>query len=163
MNVLLVIFLAQAAFGSHANSPGVRSGFDSLNVSFLGNWPFGPSYAVSYDLTRNLVFLGSGGGVYILDVSDPQNPTKVSEEIHTRGIVYGLFYIPSTQTLLIADGPGGLDVWDVSSVQSPYQLSWYPTPGNAFDIFVSGTYAYVADSNGGLRIINVSTPQTHTK
>ncbi len=39
--------------------------FDSSNVRFVGNWPFGPSYAVEVDSTRELVFCGSGGGVYI--------------------------------------------------------------------------------------------------
>ncbi|RKZ20949.1 hypothetical protein DRQ18_05300, partial [bacterium] len=47
------------------------SGFDSLNVTFVGNWPFGPSYAVTVDTTRNLIFLGSGGGVYVLDGDNP--------------------------------------------------------------------------------------------
>lgn len=42
---------------------------DSLNVRFVGNWPFGKSYAVAIDSARNLAFCGSGGGVYILDVS----------------------------------------------------------------------------------------------
>jgi hypothetical protein len=30
--------------------------FDSLNCRFVGNWPFGPAYAVAYDSARNLVF-----------------------------------------------------------------------------------------------------------
>ncbi|MEO0076934.1 MAG: hypothetical protein ABIK19_04655, partial [candidate division WOR-3 bacterium] len=64
--------------------------FDSLNCRFVGNWPFGPSYTVAYDQTRNLCFLGSGGGVYILNVSNPSNPIKVSEAIHTRSFVNGL-------------------------------------------------------------------------
>ncbi|MEO0246217.1 MAG: hypothetical protein ABIM82_07725, partial [candidate division WOR-3 bacterium] len=34
----------------------VKSGFDSLNVHFIGNWPFGPSYAVTFDPLRNLIF-----------------------------------------------------------------------------------------------------------
>ena len=46
-----------------------KAGFDSLNVRFVGNWPFGKSYAVCVDSVRNLVFVGSGGGIYVLDVS----------------------------------------------------------------------------------------------
>ncbi|MGC8798212.1 MAG: hypothetical protein ACP5PK_06080, partial [candidate division WOR-3 bacterium] len=53
------------------------AGFDSLNTRFVGNWPFGHSYAVAYDQARRLVFCGSGGGVYVLSVSNPSNPEKV--------------------------------------------------------------------------------------
>ncbi len=37
---------------------------ESLNVRWVGAWPFGPAYAVAGDSARDLVFLGSGGGVY---------------------------------------------------------------------------------------------------
>jgi len=43
-------------------SPVFRAGFDSLNTRFIGNWPFGCSYAVVYDSVRQLVFCSSGGG-----------------------------------------------------------------------------------------------------
>ena len=36
----------------------------------------------------------------------------------------------------------------------------YDTGGSAFGVFISGSYAYVADSYTGLRIIDVSDP-TH--
>ena len=80
-----------------------KAGFDSLNVRFVGNWPFGPCWAVCVDSARNLVFVGSGGGVYVLDVSQVSNPVRVSE-IRTRGIIYGLYYDNTTQMLYVADG-----------------------------------------------------------
>lgn len=36
----------------------------------------------------------------------------------------------------------------------------YDTPGNAYYVEVQGSYAYVADFNGGLRIIDVSNPSS---
>jgi hypothetical protein len=66
--------------------------FDSLNMSFVGNYPFSYCYGVEYDSVRNIAFLGSGGGVYVIDVSDPANPLKLSESLHTRGLVYGIAY-----------------------------------------------------------------------
>ena len=47
---------------------------DSLNVRFVGNWPFGACWGVELDSTREIGFLGSGGGVYIIDVSNPEDP-----------------------------------------------------------------------------------------
>jgi len=71
--------------------------FDSLNVRFMGNWPFGNPYNVAYDSVRNLAFLGSGAGVYILDISDPSNPVKLSESLHSREfILWELFYDAGT-------------------------------------------------------------------
>ena len=51
---------------------------DSLNCRFVGNWPFGFSEAVALDPARNLAFCGSGGGVYVLDVSNPAQPQENS-------------------------------------------------------------------------------------
>jgi hypothetical protein len=132
--------------------------FDSLNVSFAGNWPFGPSYAVACDAIRDLAFCGSGGGIYILDVSSPSFPLFLSEGIHTRGIVYGLFYEGSLQRLYIAAGTAGIEIWDVADPQVPAKLGYYDTPGKANSIFVAGSYAYVADMSAGLRVIDISTP-----
>ncbi|MGB9721928.1 MAG: hypothetical protein ACPL28_10680, partial [bacterium] len=110
---------------------GSKAGFDSLNTRFVGNWPFGPSYAVAYDQARSLVFCGSGGGVYILDVSNPSNPQKVSEKIHTRGVVWNLFYDGANTRLYIADGQGGLEIWNIQDPANPYKLGYYFTPGYA--------------------------------
>ena len=138
----------------------VSSSFDSLNVRFVGNWPFGLPFAVAYDNVRNLAFAGSGGGVYILDVSVPSNPIKISEAIYTRGVVEGFFYESSNQQLYIADGQGGLEIWNVANTESPSKLGYYFTPNYALDVYVSGSYAYVADEFAGLRIINVSDPSS---
>ena len=137
--------------------------FDSLNVRFIGNWPFGSSLAVAYDLVRSLAFCGSGGGVYILDLSVPSAPVKLSELIKTRGIVYGLSYEPSDSMLYIADGTAGIEIWDASNPSLPTIVGSYDTPGIAYGVAVSGSCAYVADWNSGLRVIDVSTPSNPTE
>ena len=142
---------------NHYEDSGSVKG-DSLNVRFVGNWPFGLSYAVAYDSLRSLAFCGSGGGVYILNVSDPSSPVKVSEGIHTRSLVYGLFYDASSERVYIADGDAGLEIWDVSTPSSPVKLGFYDTPDQAHGVAVSGTYAYVADGSSGLRVIDISDP-----
>ena len=130
---------------------GVTPAQDSLNCREKGSWPFGWSYAVAYDASRNLAFCGSGGGVYVLDVSNPAQPQKLSEAVHTRGVVYGLCYQPNR--LYIAAGQAGLEVWDVTNPESPARLGYYDTPGYALGVAVAGNYAYVADGSSGLRVI----------
>ena len=89
---------------------------DSLNTRFFGNWPFGEAASVALDPERNLTFLGSGGGVYVLDMSDPAEPVKLSEAIHTRGVVHGLFFEAKSESLVpacllyVATGGAGLEV-----------------------------------------------------
>ncbi|MEO0068571.1 MAG: hypothetical protein ABIK23_05510 [candidate division WOR-3 bacterium] len=124
---------------------------DSLYCREKGSWPFGPSYAVALDPARNLAFVGSGGGVYILNVSNPSSPVKVSEAIHTKGLVYGLYY--QANRLYIAAKEAGLEIWNVTNPEAPARLGGYDTPGYARGVAVSGNYAYVADGDAGLRII----------
>jgi hypothetical protein len=47
----------------------------------------------------------------------------------------------------------GLRVIDVSNPSSPREVGFYETLGLAEDVAVSGTYAYVADGEGGLVIL----------
>ncbi len=158
---------------SNTENPGnntkdfyLASGFDSLNVQFVGNWPFGSSYVVEIDGSRNLSFLGSGGGVYILDISDPSNPQKISEKIHTKGRVYDIFYDSLTQNLFIACDKGGLEIWNVSDPLNPSKVGKYNSPGTTFIIrvYVQGSYAYVTADGGtdlnlkGLYIVDISDP-----
>ena len=135
---------------------GVAPAQDSLNCRGKGSWPFGPSYAVAYDASRNLAFCGSGGGVYVLDVSNPAQPQKLSEAIHTRGLVYGLCY--QANRLYIAAAVAGLEIWDVTNPAAPARLGYYDTPSQARAVAVAGNYAYVADDEAGLRVISVSDP-----
>ncbi len=135
---------------------------DSLNCRLIGNWPFGPSYAVALDPARSLAFCGSGGGVYLLNVSNPAQPVKLSEAIHTRGVVVeGLFY--HNNRLFITAEEAGLEIWDVTDASNPSFSGRLNTPGLALGVTVSGNYAYVADHDSGLRIVDVSNPQSPTE
>jgi hypothetical protein len=128
---------------------GVAPAQDSLNCRFIGNWPFGGVAAVALDSARNLAFVGSGGGIYVLDVSVPASPVKLSE-IGARGEVYGLCYLDSI--LYAGDGPAGLRVISVADPAHPAEVGYCSTPGTAWGVAVSGDYAYVADDRAGLQI-----------
>jgi hypothetical protein len=55
----------------------------------------------------------------------------------------------------IADGPGGVQIIDVSNPRAPVRVGGYDTPGYAQDIDVVGNKAYVADGNGGLVVLRL--------
>jgi subtilisin-like proprotein convertase family protein len=48
---------------------------------------------------------------------------------------------------------------DLASIPSLSEAGAHNTPGLAQGVVVSGTYAYVADGHGGLRVVDVSNPQ----
>ncbi|RMH74776.1 MAG: hypothetical protein D6681_22735, partial [Calditrichaeota bacterium] len=78
----------------------------SQNTTLIGRWPNGPCYAGF--VVGNTAYIGNGGAVEILDVSNPASPVSLGQAI---------------------------------------------TPSVVSDIFVSGSQAYVADGEAGLRII----------
>ena len=51
----------------------------------------------------------------------------------------------------MADDTTGLQVIDISDPSNPNITGNVDTPGNAYNVYVSGNYAYVADNNSGLQ------------
>ncbi len=100
-----------------------------------------------------------GGGLRIINVSDPAAPAEVgfydSPEDPWGVAVAGDY-------AYIADGVGGLRIVNVSSPVRPTEVGFYDTPGQAFGIALLENYAYVADSSG-LYIVDVSNPATPTQ
>ena len=61
-------------------------------------------------------------------------------------------------TAYIADGDG-LRIVDVSDPNTPNEIGFYGTPGDARNVAVSCNIAHVADGAGGLRIADISDPE----
>jgi len=129
---------------------GVAPAADSLNCRWVGAWPFGPSSAVALDSARDLAFVASGGGVYVLDVTDPARPVELSEAIRTRGVVLGLGL--RSNRLCVAANEAGLEIWDVSVPSGPSFMGRLDTPGQARGVAVAGSHAYVAGQRAGLQV-----------
>ncbi len=132
--------------------------YDSLNVRYIGGWPYSVPQAVLYDTTQNVIFLGSGCGVYVLDASDPFNPLEISCEIKTRGIVRGLYYDATNGNLYIATFTHGMEIWDVNDFSNPVKLGSISLPGAALGVWVNGGHAYIASIDYRLIVVDVSEP-----
>jgi hypothetical protein len=109
----------------------------------------------------------SGGGTYNLASGDfrevevrfsPQTPGDYKElpisfsNSNTDRLVYA------------AQGDGGLCIYSARETFPPTRtpISTNITGGTAYDVFVTGYYAYVADGDDGLRIFDVTDPTTTT-
>lgn len=135
----------------------------SLNINRVGAWPYGPSLAVAVDEQRDLIFLGSGGVVLILDGQDRTNPQLISESIHTAGKVSDLYYDFTTQRLFIAAGEGGMEIWNIQNPAAPVQLTIFEVLYSGYEVPVEhigvyGNYAVVSCSWGYVHSIDVSDP-----
>ena len=130
--------------------------FDSLNVQFVGNWPFAEIHNAIIDSSRDLLYCSSGGGVCVIDISTVSNPILLSEKIHTRGVVKDFFYDDINYILGIAASGGGIELWDMSDSINPQKYSTFFTKDEALGIYKTSSYCYVADMDSGLRIIDVS-------
>ena len=62
--------------------------------------------------------------------------------------------------VLLAMEELGLSIFDVSSLQSPYEVGHVDTPGDARSVATDGTHAYVADWRAGLQVIDISEPSS---
>ncbi len=99
-----------------------------------------------------------GGGEYrlqVMDLSDPSQLTVVGECAGVSGLSLSL-----SERLLCTKGKAGLSFVDISSPLEPVVEGSYPTKETAqvHGVYISGSYAYIANGYNGLRILEVSDP-----
>lgn len=162
---ILSLFFFMLSFSLNANQAnyhGLESEsqfFDSLNVRFVGDWPFARARLVECDTARDLIFLSSGAGIYVLDISNPNNPVKISEKLHSRKFISDeLFYDANTKRLYLSVSRW-FEIWDLSNPNFPTQLGQFiiSDPSYISDIYVSGSYAYCVD-NQCFSVVDVTSP-----
>ncbi len=118
-------------------------------VFVLGNY----AYVSVYWNIRS----GFGGGHWILDVSDPVNPVYAGSYARKFALQAAFLYWAITRmwrhglwVFLLSTSP-------IRPIQ--YMLGTIIRLTDALGVFVLGNYAYIADADSGLLIIDVPTPQ----
>lgn len=119
---------------------------------------------VAVAVSGNCAYLARSGhefrnGLEVIDVSNPAHCVRVGGYGgYPRGVALLGNYAYMAGELPV------LEVIDVSDPANPVGVGSYYAPGTAFDVAVSGNYAYVAKynpstpNNGGLEVIDVSDP-----
>jgi hypothetical protein len=99
-------------------------------------------------------------GVEIFNVADPATPTLLGHyPVPDEHEVNDVFALGQYAYALTADDDDGqLHILDVSDPANPEEVEAYDTPGDARQVFVTDTVAFVADGPAGVRLIDVSDP-----
>ena len=126
---------------------------DLAGVDVIGRWPHGPAQAVAN--AGDLLYMGSGARMRVIDISDPVSPTVVGE-VWLPGVVEDLAV--DEGYAVVALGDDGVRVVNVNVPTAPRVVGAVDTPGNALGIAVADGYVYVADDREGLRVIDLSVP-----
>jgi uncharacterized lipoprotein NlpE involved in copper resistance len=98
---------------------------------------------------ENIAFVGTTTGVLTLDVSDPSNPLFLSRWGLSGGSAYDLKFFG--KYLLVAGGTGGLWIMNGANLQ---------LTDNAVALAIYGTTLYVADTQGDIKVVDISNPQS---
>ncbi len=99
----------------------------------------------------------SDRGLYILDVTDPENIGRKGM-CDTPGEAKGIYICGDAA--YVADYKSGLAIIDASNPEEPALKGMYDTQGWAVAVHTSEGMAYIADWTGGLQIVDVSDPAT---
>ncbi|MFA6392426.1 MAG: DUF2341 domain-containing protein, partial [Patescibacteria group bacterium] len=125
-------------------SPG-----DLTPVFSQTNWIGGPNQSDFTDTTKfkessNVVYTETGQ----VGLSKPEETITENFSSTTKR--------DATQTT--ADWNSGTNELTLDKNITPRIVGTYDTPGTAYDVAVSGNYAYVVDSDQGLEVFDISTP-----
>ncbi len=131
----------------------------------MDGWPYAGARAVAVDADRDLLFLGSGGAILVLDVSDPSAPQLSYDGLHTGGHVRDLLYVAEDMRLYVADWRTGIEIWDVEDPKNPVLLSSVPvyyigtdSDQPADGLSITGDFLYVNANEARVHAFNIADP-----
>lgn len=136
--------------------PIFLSAQDSLNVGFVGGYPFGAAQRMAGGTIEghDYLFVRSGSGIINLNVDDPTNPVKIG---HILSPIMMNPFLADT-LLFIAGYERGLLIYNVKVPEQPILLGSYRTPAAIWDVVVIDTLAFCVGPYE-MTIFNVADPE----
>lgn len=115
----------------------------------------GQEYSDAVDVQEDVVYLGKGRSLVVLDVSNPAAPDergRVALPAQVRDIFAEGKYV------YVADREGGLRIVDASAPAHPVEIGAVAFEDRAEGLAKDGDYVYVAARTAGLQVVDVSDP-----
>ena len=122
--------------------------------AFAGQWPYHPSKAIEIDSQRELLYLGDGDSINVLDF----NLNLISSFIVTESSqVGGLFFTAADNRLYVACRTDGLKVYDLTDIETPFEIiSYTPDSFETMGVFVEGSKAFLSSGIDGVIILDIT-------
>ncbi len=108
--------------GADSNTVSIRT---QTEFAQIGAWTNASFDAIALNPYESILFMGSGAEIYVFDVSDPTDPSKIGQ-LSTPGSVRDLFY--EYGYLYVADDWKGLRIYDLDEPWSP-EIGFFPEDG----------------------------------
>lgn len=106
----------------------------------------------------NLMYVGAGPRVLVVDVSIPGKPVEIGETPILGGEVTGIAV--NSGLAAVSAGSAGVYLFDVSAPKDPKLLGSYSAPGFAHGVVLLGNrYALVADGPAGFAVLDIANRQ----
>ena len=116
-------------------------------------------HITSIDRKDNYIYIAaSSDGIMIIDISDPDNP----EHILNFNIDSWIKNLTIKDDYLYFVNINGLCIYDISNPLYPIEVGYWDSNNRAEAFALQGDYAYVADYDGGLKVIDLSDPTNPT-
>lgn len=121
----------------------------------------GPSWDIQ--VVGNYAYLadGHGGGLMIIDVTNPLAPSETGRfDPETGPTLYAFgVAVAGNYAYLAADNRGFL-VINIQSKSNPIQVGQYDSAGLGMGVQVAGQYAFLADGYQGFAVVDITTPSS---
>ncbi len=102
------------------------------------------------------LFAAHGNGIIIYDISSPASPQFISQIVTNNA-----FSLAADNNLVyVADGDGGLKIFDISQIDKPTLLSSIKTSGSARDIRFKNNFVFLAVGAAGVDVVEVGDPNS---
>ncbi len=125
------------------------------HLELLGGWPYGSSMGIVTDESRNVAIRGHGGLLEILDISDPAQPTVMSQLNFAPD---GVSELDIRGNHVYVAGGTRFRIVDITDLHNPWVIGSCGVQSFVRDIEISGNYAFVSDYHFGLRVVDISNP-----
>ena len=112
-------------------------------------------------LFKTYLMLGSTTGMFIYDLTTPENPTYVSKFTHARScdpvVAQGNYAYVTLRAGCGTNAVNQLDILDISDIKSPRLVKSYPMT-NPFGLGIDNQYLFICDLQDGLMIYDIQNP-----
>lgn len=103
----------------------------------------------------NYMYVAAYPGIKIVDISSPSDPTII--KTYDMDDMPSALYLDENNLYMVNNNvPNfGLYALDVSDPRQPMEMNWITIPGDCSDLVIADGYAYVANKDNGVTVVDI--------